>query len=68
MPGRLTAARRLARRVTPLAMEAYRRWQAMPPEQRERYLQQARRYATRGRKALDGARRGRGGGGRRGRR
>ena len=60
MPGRIAAARRLARRVTPFAIEAYRRWQAMPPEQRERYVKQAREYASRGRKSLEQARRRRG--------
>lgn len=45
-------ARRYARRLTPLAMEAYRRWQALPPEQKERYKAQARDYADRGRRAV----------------
>ena len=55
--------RRYARRVTPLAMEAYRRWQSLSPEEKERYKRQARGYADRGRKALEQRRRG--GGGRR---
>ena len=50
-------ARRYARRLTPLAMEAWRRWQAMTPEQRERYKKQARGYAERGRKAIEQQRR-----------
>ncbi len=57
MAGRVTAVRRLARRVTPLAMEAYRRWQALSPEEKERYKRQARDYAQRGRKAMDERRR-----------
>lgn len=44
--------RRYARRLVPLALEAYRRWQALPPEKREQYLRQARSYADRGRRAL----------------
>jgi len=36
----------------PLALEAWRRWQALPPEQRERYLRQAREYAERGRRVV----------------
>lgn len=53
-------ARRYARRLTPLAMEAYRRWQALTPEEKERYRQQARGYADRGRQAIEQARRRRG--------
>lgn len=63
MPGRVAAARRLARRLTPFAMEAYRRWQALAPEEKERYMRQARGYADRGRHALEQARHRRGGGG-----
>jgi hypothetical protein len=63
-PGRRARA---ARRLAPLALEAWRRWQALPPEEKERYRALARRYAERGRTAgrgaLDrfGARRGGGG-------
>jgi hypothetical protein len=38
-------ARRLARRGIPIAMDLYRRWQQLTPEQRERYLRMAREYA-----------------------
>ena len=65
MPARLAAARRLARRVTPFAVEAYRRWQALSPEEKERYKRQARGYADRGRNAVEQARRRRGDGRRR---
>ena len=41
------AAARLARRGIPIAMELYRRWQELTPEQRERYLKMARQYADR---------------------
>jgi hypothetical protein len=41
------AAARLARRGVPIAIELYRRWQQLTPEQRERYLALAREYAGR---------------------
>jgi hypothetical protein len=41
------AAARLARRGVPIAIELYRRWQQLTPEQRERYLAMARQYAQR---------------------
>jgi hypothetical protein len=50
-----------ARRLWPYVLMAWERWQAMPPEQKERYKRQARDYAQRGRKLLDERRR-RGGG------
>ena len=66
MAGRVAAARRLARRLTPFVMEAYRRWQALSPEEKERYRRQARGYADRGRNAIEQARsRRQGGSGRR---
>ena len=40
---------------------AWERWQAMPPEQRERYRRQARDYAERGRKVMEDQRRRSGG-------
>jgi hypothetical protein len=52
-----------ARRLWPYVLMAWERWQAMPPEQKERYKRQARDYAQRGRKLLDERRPG--GGGRR---
>jgi len=36
---------------------AWERWQALPPEQKERYLKHARGYAERGRKAIEKRRR-----------
>jgi hypothetical protein len=39
-------AARLAKRGVPIAIELYRRWQSLPPEQRERYLKMAREYAN----------------------
>jgi RNase P subunit RPR2 len=61
---RVIAARRAARRLWPLALAAYRQWQQLTPEQKERYRKLAREYAQRGRTALE-RRRGRGGPGRR---
>ena len=55
MPAPLAAARamRTARRLAPFAAEAYRRWQSLTPEQKERYRQMARQYAERGRYAME---------------
>jgi hypothetical protein len=41
------AAARLARRGVPIAIELYRRWKDLTPEQRERYLKRAQDYAAR---------------------
>ena len=41
------------RRLWPLALMAWERWQALSPEQQERYRRQARNYADRGRKAVE---------------
>ena len=43
---RYAEAARLARRGIPIAIELYRRWQSLPPEQRDRYLKAAREYAS----------------------
>ena len=58
MPGPLVAARaaRYARRLAPFALEAYRRWQALSPEDKERYRQRLRDTTTRGRDAVERAR------------
>jgi hypothetical protein len=57
-PGRGTAggsrAARTAhnvRRLWPLVLMAWERWQALPPERKEQYRRQAREYAERGRRA-----------------
>jgi hypothetical protein len=57
--GRARAARAAhnARRLWPYVLMAWERWQAMSPEEKERYKRQARDYAERGRKALDERRR-----------
>jgi hypothetical protein len=50
-----TAAARMARRVAlPLAKQAYRRWQALTPEEKERYRALARDYARKGRSTAEG--------------
>ena len=49
----MTRAAHGARRLWPYVLMAWERWQAMPPEQKERYKRQARDYAQRGRKLLD---------------
>jgi hypothetical protein len=59
--GRAARAAHGARRLWPYVLMAWERWQAMPPEQKERYKRQARDYAERGRKMLDERRRRRGG-------
>ncbi len=53
---------RLARRHGPaVARAAYRRWQAMTPEEKERYRRQVRGYADRGRSVATRVRSSRGG-------
>ncbi|MBA3420869.1 MAG: hypothetical protein H0U12_03085 [Thermoleophilaceae bacterium] len=54
-PGRGVRAGRTARRLAPIAFEAWRRWQALSPEEKERYRTLARRYAERGRSVGRGA-------------
>ena len=39
---------KVARRMAPVAAEAYRRWNALSPAEKERYRQRARQYAARG--------------------
>ena len=57
--GRLSRTRgavRGARRAWPYVLMAWERWQALSPEEKERYKKRARGYAERGRKALDAQR------------
>ena len=44
--GRAKSAAKFARKAVPVGMELYRRWQAMPPEQRERYMKTVKEYAA----------------------
>ena len=39
---------KVARRAAPIAIEAYRRWNALSPAEKERYKQRARAVAARG--------------------
>ena len=58
--GRVARARgaaRGARRAWPYVLMAWERWQALSPEDKERYRKQARGYMDRGRKAMDAQRR-----------
>jgi hypothetical protein len=52
-PGRGARAVRGARRLWPYLLMAWERWQALSPDQKERYKRQARAYAERGRRAVD---------------
>ena len=45
MPG-YRRAYRTARRLYPLALEAWRRWDRLSDEEKQRYLRQAREYAS----------------------
>jgi hypothetical protein len=54
---RMQRATRVTRRAWPLVMMAWERWQRLEPEQKERYLRQARGYADRGRKLVGDRRR-----------
>jgi hypothetical protein len=54
---RMQRASRGARRAWPLLLMAWERWQKLEPEQKERYMRQAREYAQRGRTAIEQRRR-----------
>jgi hypothetical protein len=43
--GNARRAARMARRLYPLAIAAYRRWDRLSPQEKERYKHQARQYA-----------------------
>ena len=44
--GRAKTAAKFAKKAVPVGIELYRRWQAMPPDQRERYMKTVREYAV----------------------
>jgi hypothetical protein len=50
------------RRLWPYVLMAWERWQAMSPEEKERYKRHARDYAERGKKMMDERRKRRGDG------
>ena len=56
-PRRGSASTSAGRRAWPLVLMAWERWQALSPEEKERYRRQAREAAARGREALERARR-----------
>jgi hypothetical protein len=56
-PGRVTKAVRGVRRMWPVVLMAWERWQSLSPEQQERYMRQAREYARRGKDAAAARRR-----------
>jgi hypothetical protein len=54
---RVDRAMRFSRRAWPIMLMAWERWQKLEPEQKERYLKQAREYAAKSRKAIEQRRR-----------
>ena len=54
---RATRVAHSARRLWPMVLMAWERWQALPPHEKERYKRQAREYGDRGRRALSQYRR-----------
>ena len=46
-----------ARRLWPYLLMAWERWQALSPDEKERYKRRAREYADRGRRVMDERRR-----------
>jgi hypothetical protein len=44
---------RAARRLWPVVLMGWERWQALSPQERERYKRRAREYAARGRRAVE---------------
>jgi len=45
------------RRLWPVVLMGWERWQALSPEEKERYKRRARHYAARGRSAIEHHRR-----------
>lgn len=48
---RLVRVQTVARRAWPVALEAWRRWDRLPPQEKERYRRMASDYAKRARPA-----------------
>ena len=44
---------RAARRLWPVVLMGWERWQALPPKEKERYKRRAADYARRGRRAIE---------------
>jgi hypothetical protein len=47
------AATRAVRRLWPVVLMAWERWQSLTPEEKERYKRRARDYGQRGKRAVD---------------
>jgi hypothetical protein len=59
MAARGRALTKAARRAWPVVLMAWERWQALSPQEKERYKRRAREAADRGRRAIEKQRRGR---------
>ena len=57
MAARGQAISKAARRAWPVVLMAWERWQALSPQEKERYKRRAREAADRGRRALEKQRR-----------
>jgi hypothetical protein len=53
-PSRVARVKQTARRVWPVAVEAWRRWDRLPPKEKERYKRMASDYARKARTASRG--------------
>jgi hypothetical protein len=49
---RIQRVTRTGRKLWPLMLMAWERWQKLPQHEKDRYKRQAREYAERGRKAV----------------
>ncbi len=57
MAARGQAISKAARRAWPVVLMAWERWQALSPQEKERYKRRAREAADRGRRAIEKQRR-----------
>jgi hypothetical protein len=57
MAARGQALSKAARRAWPVVLMAWERWQALSPQEKERYKRRAREAADRGRRAIEKQRR-----------
>jgi TRAP-type C4-dicarboxylate transport system substrate-binding protein len=53
MAARGQGIQRTARRAWPIILMAWERWQALSPQEKERYKRHAREAADRGRRAIE---------------
>jgi hypothetical protein len=54
--GRARTTARGVRRAWPYLLMAWERWQSLSPDEKDRYKEQARGYAERGKRALEASR------------